>query len=547
MSPALCELPNELLANIAGHLLCEPSSLRSLARTSRHFQAIAEPILYRSIFFRTGAQLIRLQQSLASEPWRFKSVHTLDVRWKYLPAGTAVSEPDALADMITAAPNIEDLTIESPYCNNDAWRQATAVSRWSQAMDMWLEPIILAAVPSKMLWGPRPLQALKRLTLHLNGTSREFWTMEREYTWILAHPTLEDLHLSSINLPHDVSGAVHPSSNSPLKRLTLEEANVTLDGLRSVLSFPRALECLYIGENRYSHIEQAFPRGQRYNCLAIRDVEAFMKILRLQKHSLQSFTYISNEISLGAQGPGPRKQIDVDFSMFEALRKMSLSGCHERTMLTWCAQNKGPPCLEELTVDEYVLCDVLVDEEPPANQPHGFFKELTEAAPRLGQFDVTVTSSFDFSVPPMVHAREAAAVAGQYLAEKGCVSCFWRGPNRRRIVRPVLFGEVEPENFLMYVNDEDGFRVAAKPLSLGNMDGSNEHDGEVDGEASEDVSDESEDDDEMSSDEEGAGEEYVHETDEEFDDGSDMDRVDWGITDMDLVNVTAADMDFYDP
>ena len=73
--------------------------------------------------------------------------------------------------------------------------------------------------------------------------------MEREYTWILAHPTLEDLHFSSINLPHDVSGAVHPSSNSPLKRLTLDEANVTLDGLRSVLSFPRALECLYIGRN----------------------------------------------------------------------------------------------------------------------------------------------------------------------------------------------------------------------------------------------------------------------------------------------------------
>ncbi len=74
--------------------------------------------------------------------------------------------------------------------------------------------------------------------------------MERGYAWILAHPPLEDLHLSSVNLTHDVLGVVvYPNFSTPLKRLTLDETNVTLDGLRSVLSFPTALQYLYIGRN----------------------------------------------------------------------------------------------------------------------------------------------------------------------------------------------------------------------------------------------------------------------------------------------------------
>jgi len=150
MPSALCELPNELLANIAEYLQSEASDLRSLARTSRSFQAIAEPVLYRSIFFRTGAQLTRLQHALTCEPWRFTSVRILDVRCKFDPASTAVAAPPALGDLINAAPNLEDLIIESPYCNNNAWRRAPASSRWSRVMDRWLEPIIRAARPDRV-------------------------------------------------------------------------------------------------------------------------------------------------------------------------------------------------------------------------------------------------------------------------------------------------------------------------------------------------------------------------------------------------------------
>ncbi|KAK0315336.1 hypothetical protein LTR01_000633 [Friedmanniomyces endolithicus] len=147
MPSALCELPNELLANIAEHLQFDFSALRSLARTSRSFQAIAEPVLYRSIFFRNGAQLYSLQDALACESWRYRSIHTVDVRWSYQTIAPAKGELDALGDLISAALNIEDLTIESPYCNQNAWRRATAESGWSRTMDKWLRPIVQAAKP----------------------------------------------------------------------------------------------------------------------------------------------------------------------------------------------------------------------------------------------------------------------------------------------------------------------------------------------------------------------------------------------------------------
>ncbi|KAK0289207.1 hypothetical protein LTR54_014574 [Friedmanniomyces endolithicus] len=568
MPSALCELPNELLANIAEHLQFESSALRSLARTSRSFQAIAEPVLYRSVFFRTGAQLTNLKHALASEPWRYPSIHTIDVRWRYETIVPAVGELDALGNLITAAPNIEDLTIESPYCNQNAWRRATTESGWSRTMDSWLRPIVRAAKSDTVLSSARPLQFLKRLTLHLNGTSREFWTMERGYAWILAHPTLEDLHLSSINLIRDVSRAVvYPGFSTPLKRLTLDETNVTVDGLRSVLSFPKALQYLYIGENRYSHAEQAFPPKQSYNCLPMRDVQALMEVLRLQKHSLQSLTYISNETFLGQQGLGPRTQIDTDFSMFEALHEMSLSGCNEAVMSTWCAQNKGPPCLQKLTVDEYVYIDVEVYKGAPSDQPHRFFKDVMKAAPQLKQLDIIGTCAFDLSLPPMSGFRNATAIAGQYLAQKGCIVRFLRGPSRGRIVRPVLYGEEEPANILMYVNDQDGFRVAERLVSPDYMDdmGSDEElswnalgtgissDEEETGD--EDEMDDEEtlsgeedaDEEEEEGSNEDASEEEVSESNKELEHGNDansvvhMEAPVWDATDTDTADMQAAD------
>ncbi|KAK0366597.1 hypothetical protein LTR02_007678 [Friedmanniomyces endolithicus] len=377
--------------------------------------------------------------------------------------------------------------------------------------------------------------------------------MERGYAWILAHPPLEDLHLSSVNLTHDVLGVVvYPNFSTPLKRLTLDETNVTLDGLRSVLSFPTALQYLYI--------EQAFPPNQSYNCLAMRDVKAFMEVLRSQKHSLQSFTYISNETSLGPESPGSHTQMDVDFSMFEALHEMSLSGCNEAIMSTWCARNKGPPCLQKLTVDEYVYMDVSAYEGALSDQPHRFFKDIMEAAPHLKQLDMIGTCAFDLSLPPISGFRNATAVAGQYLAQKGCVARFLRVPSRGRIVRPVLYGEVEPANILMYVNDEDGFRVAERLVYPDYMDdiGSDEElswDALGTGISSdeEESGDEDEiDDDEMLSGEEDADEEEgnneetsgedASESDEESVRGNEANVVDMDAPVPDATNMDTADM-----
>ncbi|TKA75046.1 hypothetical protein B0A55_06003 [Friedmanniomyces simplex] len=299
--------------------------------------------------------------------------------------------------------------------------------------------------------------------------------MNGAFAWILAHPTLEDLHLSSINIPRDTTAALNPRPRTPLKRLTLDEANVTLDGLRGVMSIPIALEYLYI--------EQAHPPGEKYNRLATRDAQAFIDIISLQKHSLETFTYICNESTLSPRVPWTHIRQETDLSMFEVLRQLSISGCNHSYMMTWCARCKAPPRLQRLTVDELVYIDVVINEDLPPNEPPIFIKEVMAATPHLKQLDLVGTSDdFDLSAPWMVRPREATAVDG--------------------IVRPVLYGEREPENVLMYVNDQQGFRVANMDDWLPPEDETSEDDDFAFGDVLGGTGDEEEDDEEETSEEE---------------------------------------------
>lgn len=85
------------------------------------------------------------------------------------------------------------------------------------------------------------------MTLHLNGDMKEFWGVTGHYSAIFAHPTLLDLTLSSANILEDTSKDLQ-GIKTPLKRLVLDECNLSIEGLQGILSLPRALETLYIGE-----------------------------------------------------------------------------------------------------------------------------------------------------------------------------------------------------------------------------------------------------------------------------------------------------------
>jgi hypothetical protein len=259
MAQELSDFPEELLLAIV-ESLGDADALRILALTNRKFQGLAELVLYRTIFFREEDELERLHDALKQDPRRAKAVQTIDARchlsqspsWDEARIIRGLQRPHfhTLKDVLKMTTNLRDLTLESPYCNFDMWRRHATERTWGRTWLAWGRHILnTVGAHGDKIGKPaaRPaLQTLTRLTLHLNGICREFWTCNGDWALLFSHPTLIELYLSSVNVAED-TGANLPDVRTPLKRLTLDEANVTYAGLCAVLSKPRALEYLYIG------------------------------------------------------------------------------------------------------------------------------------------------------------------------------------------------------------------------------------------------------------------------------------------------------------
>ena len=94
------------------------------------------------------------------------------------------------------------------------------------------------------------------VTLHLNGPESPYWTLDERSLCLLLLPALQELRLSCMNLYGDLfEKTTIDTSISPLKRLVLEECNISHQGLKGLLSLPKALETLYIGQYNASRFD----------------------------------------------------------------------------------------------------------------------------------------------------------------------------------------------------------------------------------------------------------------------------------------------------
>ena len=152
MATTLLDLPDELIIAILGELDDLPA-LRAIACCSHQFQALAEPHIYRDIFFRSGDAAVRLANSLRARKERCRAVRKLDIRCKYRRSTNKLPEIAKILRMVT---HIQDLTLESPYCNNNRWMRSKG---WDALMKRLLNPLVHSA---GMLASaePKPLQSL---------------------------------------------------------------------------------------------------------------------------------------------------------------------------------------------------------------------------------------------------------------------------------------------------------------------------------------------------------------------------------------------------
>ncbi|KAK5109663.1 hypothetical protein LTR62_006785 [Meristemomyces frigidus] len=459
------DLPDELLICVCEQLADSKAALRQLVVTSRRLQAIAEPVLYRHIFFRKQSELANLLVSVESSPSRTKAFRELDVRCKLDGNGRVRAQPfELVGTLLRQAPGIQDLTMESPYCNESSWPDATVENGWDAVMSHWLSPLLEAGRPD-LISAPlqrtvsHPLPALKRLTLHLNGLEREFWTINGDFIHLLMHPTIEELHLSSINIPDDATELICPDVHTPLKRLTLDEANVTIRGLHGLLAIPKALEYLYIGENSYSPRESRYPPGQDYNDLCSKDIDGLVATLHQQRASLQTLVYHRKRDIAHYNQSFPQSYRGPDFSTFTALRTLTITYDFEAMTRGLDRSTTTAPNLESLTVDDFAMTAALErgnDTVCPA-----LFKDLASANPKLRNVDIVCEifrMADSFYHRPRGRGHGGIKAIGEYLHGKDITFCVLLPPTHPRYVPPFLYAEQVAEHRLWYQNDEAGIR-----------------------------------------------------------------------------------------
>ena len=135
MTLSVLSLPNELIGNVFEYLR-DAENLLSLITVCSRFNSIAESILYRSIFHRSGEAAVKLREAVEAKPQRAKHITIIDSRCKWQKRDGLLS----LASVITNATNLRELAIESPYCNNAYGRETEL---WRSTMAELLKPICL--------------------------------------------------------------------------------------------------------------------------------------------------------------------------------------------------------------------------------------------------------------------------------------------------------------------------------------------------------------------------------------------------------------------
>jgi hypothetical protein len=109
----LLALVDELQLGIIEHVESK-DDLSNLAITCSRLQAIAEPLLYRSILVRKGKKALLLYRAILIKPVRASFIRKLEIRYVY----GYRKGIDCLNQCLRLLCELRELTIEAPCCND---------------------------------------------------------------------------------------------------------------------------------------------------------------------------------------------------------------------------------------------------------------------------------------------------------------------------------------------------------------------------------------------------------------------------------------------
>lgn len=285
----LLALADELLLSIVD-FIDSRDTLCKLASTCRRFQGLAEPAIWRSLLVTKGFHAMQIATAMDSREIRTDYVQELVVRYRH----EYRDGIQGLNHFIVHMKKLKHLMIESPCPNNVEWNDRADFDDWTRIDYAGL--LEASVYPRK---GVEPaLPMLQSFTLHGHGPEERTFTFGRCAVLFL-HSSLKRITISctdfNANITHD-DIKDRQRHSTPLTSLTLIECNVNVHFLDVVLSLPKALKELDIGERLHVF----------GGCIPSEDIStrtsrpAFLKALARQAHSLEHLSHIAGNLDYAA-------------------------------------------------------------------------------------------------------------------------------------------------------------------------------------------------------------------------------------------------------
>lgn len=280
---------------------------------------------------------------------------------------------------------------------------------------------------------------------------------------IFRHLTLRNITISCFDIGQDVEPYLSASKNSTvLKSLTFDECNITIEGLGAILSVPKALEKLTIGE-RMNHLSSHEPLG-RYP-------GKFLKALALQERSLQYIKHIGGNTNL------PFSPTNLSMATFSNMREMELDTC---SILTRILEETAPPWTPTIPPNLHLRLLMPVnqnrfdDEDDVWDAP---LQSMIGWIGRVANLDVVVEFGYARNMDEVIRNLWESNVGVKLMQQILSLLGPGRkkaGQDERRLrififrgsgyIPPYMYGEELPTEELLFDSDTYGSRVEVSPV-----------------------------------------------------------------------------------
>ncbi|KAK5705910.1 hypothetical protein LTR17_021241 [Elasticomyces elasticus] len=448
----LFDLADELKIHIIDQLEGDLAALRALALSCRRLQSLSEPLLYKRRLLRSPPVLKHFLHGVSRRPQRATHIHRLDIRCEYRSVASGFARLPAILEQTT---ELQDLTLESPYCNFGGGQGKTGRQFAQVQEDMF---VLFDRAASEGFTNPlptTPFQRLRKVELHLTGGDGRYLTLGHYSKSLFKSPTLQELTISCVQVESDTFALAEYEAmkhTTPLKRLTLIECDFTMLSIVCILMLPKALEVLKLGENCY-HLHN--PTG--HTCLCSANTFEFLnKALSSQQKSLEELEY---EVSPHDGPPVDHHSPSQDLCDFPKLHTVALKGsrCPAFEEAVWGGgRREGQPPIRVLRISWRKAAMVI---------PQWFAKDdgesflawiwsVVTALPSLQHLHFIFRKTGMLQLPSA--RRQRITAFESELGKRGVVLWLYE-EQRSHCFPPYLYGEIPGYNKLIYASDGRGF------------------------------------------------------------------------------------------